>query len=283
MVSGWRVMDHEFIHYLRDKTVNVFQPSQWKILARKARKKGHLATAQEVYGQTPGYGAEQIEEEGVGNLFRDNRKSDKPDPFVTRMWSKITNTVERTGNAFRGLGFKSAQDVMDQIRSGEIAQQPSRSYEGFKAELLRKRDQPLYSDDVAKRYGVKEATVNAWFERYVQEREAEQGQQKDRDWMTRLGEEYLATRKRHGRAGGRTRGTGGAASPPTEAEAEHPRDRMARLDAEYRAARRDMTAPQTMTAEERAAKEAALRTPLMSPEQRREAAQVRMGHTPGGR
>ena len=115
------LFNHEFIHYLRD--AGVFTPGQWNTLVRKAKKRGHVAEAADLYKDQPGYTNDTFEEEGVSSLFGDTAKNVAPDGFVRRMWDRVSNVFSRVGNAFAGRGWQTADDLFKAIRSGEVAQQ----------------------------------------------------------------------------------------------------------------------------------------------------------------
>lgn len=108
---------HEIIHALRD--LGLFKPGEWAILRREAQRRwraqfaidkryAHLSeAAKDEEGIAHGYGAWK-----TGDIKVDGR--------IARLFKRIRNFFRALANALSGLGFKTAEDVFEAIRSGVI-------------------------------------------------------------------------------------------------------------------------------------------------------------------
>jgi hypothetical protein len=110
------VADHEAVHIARP----FFKENGWRLLVREATKRGHVADAEALYKDQPGYTPERVQAEAVANLFRDRAQGLRLAPAAQRLYDRMMQFFERTGNTFRGLGFQTADDVMRSLATGEV-------------------------------------------------------------------------------------------------------------------------------------------------------------------
>ena len=111
-----QVLDHEVVHVARP----LFTEKEWGVLAREAKKRGHLATAEELYKEQPDYSPELAVEESVANLIRDRAEGAALPSTMTGLYNRFVDYLTRFGNSFRGQGFQTADDVFKRLRSGEV-------------------------------------------------------------------------------------------------------------------------------------------------------------------
>jgi predicted RNA methylase len=110
-------LHHEALHALRD--LGVFKDSEWGILTQAAKRKWRRD-----FGIDGAYGhlSEDLKnEEGVAHAYAAWANGEATvDGRIARLFKRIRAFFEALANALRGLGFKTAEDVFRDIRSGEI-------------------------------------------------------------------------------------------------------------------------------------------------------------------
>jgi hypothetical protein len=131
-----QTMRHESMHALRD--LEFFTPQQWKALTERANKqwvKEYLEdqTAEvEVDGKMQtmsrldaykklGYSQEAIIEEAVADAFGAYDRGVKPPPgLIAALFKKLKDFFQNFGQALRGAGFESSEDIFDRVERGEL-------------------------------------------------------------------------------------------------------------------------------------------------------------------
>ncbi|MET1083303.1 MAG: hypothetical protein ABWY12_09695 [Burkholderiales bacterium] len=134
-----QVLDHEVVHVARP----LFTPQEWGVLSREAKKRGHLATAEELYKEQPDYSPELATEESVANLFRDRAEGAALPSTMTGLYNRFVDYMTRFGNSLRGQGFQTADDVFAKLRSGEVGgRQETAPAEGGPRYALKRPEPP---------------------------------------------------------------------------------------------------------------------------------------------
>ncbi len=120
--DGIASLDHEVIHALR--AMGLFTDAEWSILERAARDrwiKQHKID--ELYD-----GADDATkvEEGVAFAAAKHAGDARTlEPLsIRRLFDKMRDTLRAIGNAFRGLGFDTADRVFARVQSGEVGSRP---------------------------------------------------------------------------------------------------------------------------------------------------------------
>ena len=118
------ILDHEIVHGVRN--LDLWQDKEWRLLENLARKKaipgsGNVTFFNDAQDRYDDLSAVSQMEEAVAELIRYGRRdkkliTGKPRTLVNRMYEFF----ERTGNALRGTGFQSFEDVLTRLESGEI-------------------------------------------------------------------------------------------------------------------------------------------------------------------
>ena len=129
-------MRHEALHALKD--LQFFTPQQYKALEERANKqwiKEYLQdqTAEiEVDGKPVqmsrldaykrlGYSQEAIVEEAIADAFGAYARGATPPPgMIAALFKKLKNFFMNFGQALRGAGFESADDVFQRVERGEL-------------------------------------------------------------------------------------------------------------------------------------------------------------------
>lgn len=127
-----QTMRHESLHAMKD--LGFFTPQQWKALEERANKEwiktylegqkteidGQEMTRLEGYKKL-GYTQEAIVEEAIADAFGAYDKGAKPPPgMIAALFRKIKNFFSSVGQAFRGAGFQSADDIFQNIERGRM-------------------------------------------------------------------------------------------------------------------------------------------------------------------
>jgi hypothetical protein len=127
-----QTMRHESLHAMKD--LSFFTPQQWKALEERANKEwiktylegqktevdGQEMTRLEGYRKL-GYSEQDIIEEAIADAFGAYDKGAKPPPgMIAALFRKIKNFFSNIGQAFRGAGFQSADDIFQNIERGRV-------------------------------------------------------------------------------------------------------------------------------------------------------------------
>lgn len=135
-------LHHEVVHALRD--LGLFSDGEWGILARASERKWKTQfDIDRDYGHAS---EDRRSEEGVAHAYAAWADGEiKVDGRIARLFKRIRDFFEAVRNAFHGLGFRTAEDVFRDIRSGEIGRRPRRSSEGDKTEpqFARREREPV--------------------------------------------------------------------------------------------------------------------------------------------
>jgi hypothetical protein len=127
-----QTMRHESLHAMKD--LGFFTPQQWRALEERANKewiKTYLEGQEtEIDGQKMsrldgykklGYTQEAIVEEAIADAFGAYDKGAKPPPgMIAALFRKMKNFFSNIGQAFRGAGFQSADDIFQNIERGRV-------------------------------------------------------------------------------------------------------------------------------------------------------------------
>jgi hypothetical protein len=134
--SPIQTMRHESLHALKD--LQFFTPQQWNVLTERANKqwvKEYLQDRQsviEVDGKPVtmsrldaykklGYSQEAIVEEAIADAFGAYDRGATPPPgMIAALFKKLKNFFMNFGQALRGAGFESADDVFQRVERGEL-------------------------------------------------------------------------------------------------------------------------------------------------------------------
>lgn len=127
-------LDHEIIHALRD--LGVIRDLEWRVLVKAATAdKAKLAALR----NNPAYAnlsEDGIAEEAVADLHADMRTAkdaEQPKGFLRTAWERIRKFFEALRNAFRGLGFTTAEDIFSSIDKGEVGARERPAEEGARS------------------------------------------------------------------------------------------------------------------------------------------------------
>lgn len=120
MQSGaFHTLDHEAVHALRD--IKLFTDAEWSALERAARSdKERMENIRSRY-KTYGLSGEQMVEEAVADMYADwQAQKGQTAPGIRRLFQRVRQFFEVVGNALRGLGFTSADQVFQAIDKGKV-------------------------------------------------------------------------------------------------------------------------------------------------------------------
>ncbi|HEX7007384.1 MAG TPA: strawberry notch family protein [Alphaproteobacteria bacterium] len=135
------------IHFLKD--TGFILPQEWALLERAARENGWLEE----------YGVPDVEEAVAYKIMFWRPETNREAGAVARILKKIREFFVRLGNALRGMGFQTWQDVFERILSGEVgARMPAVRLDALRPKLgFLTREA---AEEVARRE--EEATGLAW-------------------------------------------------------------------------------------------------------------------------
>ena len=157
-----QTMRHEALHALKD--LQFFTPQQYKALEERANKqwiKEYLQdqTAEiEVDGKPVqmsrldaykrlGYSQEAIVEEAIADAFGAYARGATPPPgMIAALFKKLKNFFTNFGQALRGAGFESADDVFQRVERGELKPRKAKapSAEKLSLPIMRGEEVPKF-------------------------------------------------------------------------------------------------------------------------------------------
>ena len=145
-----QTMRHESLHALKD--LQFFTPQQWNVLTEQANKKwikeyleGQTAEI-EVDGKPVtmsrldaykklGLTQEEIVEEAIADAFGAYDRGATPPPgMIAALFKKLKNFFMNFGQALRGAGFESADDVFQRVERGELKSRKPKEKAAAKSE-----------------------------------------------------------------------------------------------------------------------------------------------------
>jgi hypothetical protein len=112
----FRSMNHEALHAMKD--LGFFSAKDWAILSKKAEK---VWMQKYDIANPDNYGNETKEiqiEEAIAKAFADYQTET---PLIKSAMTKAINALKRIGNVFKGLGFKTADDIFQKAAEGKLA------------------------------------------------------------------------------------------------------------------------------------------------------------------
>ena len=127
-----QTMRHESLHALKD--LGFFTPQQWKALTEQANNKwikeylenqtseldGVEMSRLDAYKKI-GLTQEEIVEEAIADAFGAYDRGATPPPgMIAALFKKLKNFFANFGQALRGAGFESADDVFQRVERGEL-------------------------------------------------------------------------------------------------------------------------------------------------------------------
>ncbi|MEM8974622.1 MAG: LPD38 domain-containing protein, partial [Pseudomonadota bacterium] len=132
-------LHHEAIHAMR--ALNLFTAAEWEVL-QQAASKGWVEK-HDIDKRYPDLLPSEQIEEAIAEEFAASVKARRApaSSAITRVFNKIHRLLKAFGNALRGQGFQTAEDVFNRALSGEIgARQP---FEGFREAISKDARQPV--------------------------------------------------------------------------------------------------------------------------------------------
>jgi len=122
-MKGW-VLNHEAIHALRD--LDLLTTAEWAALERAAKADtARIADIRERYARHS-ISEEKITEEAIADMFADwGAQKTRVNGPALRALNLIKKFLDALGNALRGNGFRTAQDVFEAIDRGEVGARES--------------------------------------------------------------------------------------------------------------------------------------------------------------
>jgi hypothetical protein len=135
---------HESIHALKE--LGAFKPNEWKVLERRAQEEwidrflkdrrmadgrtlfdAYKAIYQAENGNLNGFDA-YITEEAIADAFKYFNQNKAPAGLITNLMQRLKKFFDALENAFKGLGFQTADDVFTRTEAGML--QPIRQDDG---------------------------------------------------------------------------------------------------------------------------------------------------------
>jgi hypothetical protein len=142
---------HEIVHALRDPALGLLKPGEREALDQAARKWLRQGTNRADIERRYGNDASLVHEEAIARLAEQALSKAMSQPgYITRLADRMVNFVRGLGQALRGRGFKTADDVFRSImrgqRTGERVPEPAAPMPDVEPQFAKR---PVRIDDKA--------------------------------------------------------------------------------------------------------------------------------------
>ena len=160
-----RTMTHEALHAMKD--LGFFSAKDWAMLEAKAK-----STWMKKYDIASKYGNETPEiqlEEAIAHAFADHNTQPGA---IKSIINKSVNILKRIGNYLRGQGYRTADDIFGQAKTGELKATKEATATAPRAEVPSKEKlksslhnvDKAYADKIIKQFTQEKATAKEKFE-----------------------------------------------------------------------------------------------------------------------
>ncbi|MER8967726.1 D-Ala-D-Ala carboxypeptidase family metallohydrolase [Mesorhizobium sp. M0808] len=139
------VLHHEALHALR--RAGLFTEEEWQALSNTSMRE--WMERYKIAARYAGFPDWAQIEEGIAHAYADwATEKFNAGGLIARAFRKIRNFIEALGNALRGLGFKTSNDIFAKIGSGEIGNRPRSGSTDTVAYAIPSMDGDLFAKEV---------------------------------------------------------------------------------------------------------------------------------------
>jgi hypothetical protein len=164
------VLRHESIHALKD--MGFFTPQQWSALERMAKTKwidqylksvpsgrtrdtknqpvSENETRFDAYVDIYGGNMNDVIEEAIADAFRDFDANKAPPGMLTALLKRMKDFFEALGNALRGLGYQTAEDIFGKVEVGALKAGKAKGQAQAKLSLAAKAEEEINPNDISR-------------------------------------------------------------------------------------------------------------------------------------
>jgi hypothetical protein len=164
------VLRHESIHALKD--MGFFTPQQWSALERMAKTKWidqylksvpsgrtldtknkpvpENETRFDAYVDIYGGNMNDVIEEAIADAFRDFDANKAPPGMLTALLKRMKDFFEALGNALRGLGYQTAEDIFGKVEAGLLKATEKPAEGKAKSSLAAKKEEEIDPNDMSR-------------------------------------------------------------------------------------------------------------------------------------
>lgn len=125
-------LNHESIHALR--RLGLFSTSEWSILSSKSKRE--WVKRYNIEDRYEGFPDWAQVEEGIAHAYADWAKGEKTSSLVGRVFERMQTFVEALRNALKGMGFKSADSIFEQVSEGETGERSRDQFGRFQEQAF---------------------------------------------------------------------------------------------------------------------------------------------------
>ncbi|MER9217857.1 D-Ala-D-Ala carboxypeptidase family metallohydrolase [Mesorhizobium sp. M0644] len=139
------VLHHEALHALR--RAGLFTEEEWQALSNTSMRE--WTERYKIAARYAGFPDWAQIEEGIAHAYADwATEKFNAGGLIARAFRKIRNFIEALGNALRGLGFQTSNDIFAKIGSGEIGNRPRAGSSDTVAYAIPSMDGDLFAKEV---------------------------------------------------------------------------------------------------------------------------------------
>ena len=164
------VLRHESIHALKD--MGFFTPQQWSTLERMAKTKWidqylksvpsgrtldtknkpvpENETRFDAYVDIYGGNMNDVIEEAIADAFRNFDATKAPPGMLSALLKRMKDFFEALGNALRGLGYQTAEDIFGKVEAGALKAGKAKGQAQAKLSLAAKAEEETDPNDISR-------------------------------------------------------------------------------------------------------------------------------------
>lgn len=146
---------HEAVHSL--KAMGMFTESEWATLEQEGKRTWRSLYG--VDGRYPDLSETGLNEEAVADAFADWRGGKQFAPGFRRIFQRIEDFLKRLGNALRGLGFRTVDDIFERVERGEVGRREGGPAQGEGVRYALSPDDEVVLQGIRNKIGADEPTL----------------------------------------------------------------------------------------------------------------------------
>lgn len=134
-----RALRHEGIHALKE--LGAFTKDQWRVLENKA--KSEWMSKYDIQNRYSGLSMDEMIEEAIAEAFADFSTTKAPPGLIGALFNKIKTFFDAMGNALRGMGFQTAEDIFQATEEGRLRTIPKEEIKPVEPSIEQPVEQPV--------------------------------------------------------------------------------------------------------------------------------------------
>lgn len=148
---------HEAVHSL--KAMGMFTDSEWSTLEREAERTWRAQHSTDTRYPDLAGNEVALNEEAVSDAFADWRAGKQFAPGFRRIFQRIEAFLKWLGNALRGMGFRTVDDIFEKVERGEVGRRAGGPVQGEGVKYAMSDEQSTALESIRGKIGADEPTM----------------------------------------------------------------------------------------------------------------------------